>query len=1006
MSYSKFDIEKVRKAADIRDFIPNLHGTGATRYTECPKCGKGGKNRGLLVTHKGDKDIAKCFSCGHLINGAIAAVEEYENKPFPEALKIVAEQYGIILQTDNEKKTTSVKKTRLLAGNNSFVAQQLKSSGLTFDDVTAQVKDPVSNAIIHQPTFIRGGCDKFFNLQPNDDEMLILYYNLWGARVQYATKGAAGRLRDYFRVRWSNPDLHKDSDGRPIKYQTPKGASTQFYIPQYIRTRFQGSKHIETLIIQEGEKKSEKACKHDIASIGIQGIYNIGNQESGLIKDLQYLIQTCSIKNVVLMLDSDWEDLHRNVISGDSVDQRPNQFAKAVIKFKQYVQTLHNIGVDIDVYFGHINENPQGDKGIDDLLTNTLTGREAELLEDINKTMYTHDGKGKFVDIHKISTKSDLQIKDYWRLNDRDGFFERHKTELLKLSSFRFSMFRYKVESGEFIQATKCGTDGDFWKVTIDDEKGKKNISVDYIELFKFLQGNGYYRIKTDDCDVDNYKFVKIDDGVVRLCGQSDIRDFVYEFARQSCKDKDVIQWLSARLGSQLGPDKLERLEMIYDNFDNFQPSVQRLYFANGALTIDGEKADFSTIHDSVWVDKVIGRKFKRVPIVKDIVKDDQGQFSVIPSAEGQNCEFFQFIQHVSNFWGESASLDGADAKEIENEFNQHVVNKMTSIGYLLVDYKYQSELKAVIAMDGQMGEVSQSNGRTGKSLVGAAISKMIDQCFVDGKGTKNDDDYIYSNVTPRTRNLFIDDVRVNFDFERFFAAITGDLAVNPKGKSRFIVKKDKSPKLLITTNHAINANNRSAQERIIYMAFSDHYNDNYRPIDDFGHSFFSDWDTEQWNLFDNFMAECVMYYFRSMDQGWYRTGQGAVPPPMHDIIQRMLRQQMGEGFLQWAETYYEPSSDHLGARLVRKDLYDAYHESFPDRRLTLTPVQFRQRLTYFCQFKGYHLNAQIPNKKKQHFAQWILDNPGESFIGEADKSASVEYFTITTTEIQKNEPF
>ena len=41
-----------------------------------------------------------------------------------------------------------------------------------------------------------------------------------------------------------------------------------------------------------------------------------------------------------------------------------------------------------------------------------------------------------------------------------------------------------------------------------------------------------------------------------------------------------------------------------------------------------------------------------------------------------------------------------------------------------MCDYKYQTELKAVIAMDGQMGEVAQSNGRTGKSLVGGSTRK------------------------------------------------------------------------------------------------------------------------------------------------------------------------------------------------------------------------------------------------------------------------------------------
>ena len=37
----------------------------------------------------------------------------------------------------------------------------------------------------------------------------------------------------------------------------------------------------------------------------------------------------------------------------------------------------------------------------------------------------------------------------------------------------------------------------------------------------------------------------------------------------------------------------------------------------------------------------------------------------------------------------------------------------------------------------------------------------------------------------------------------------------------------------------------------------------------EFGHNFFYDWDEYQWNLFDNLMAECTMYYFRSLTLGW-----------------------------------------------------------------------------------------------------------------------------------------
>ncbi len=134
--------------------------------------------------------------------------------------------------------------------------------------------------------------------------------------MKYATRGVAGALKQYIRIRWSNPDLHIGKDGKPAKYMSPKGSGVRFYFPQTIRDAFRERKHIDTLIIQEGEKKAEKACKHGIMSIGIQGIYNIGSAQEGLIQDLQYLVKACEIRNIVLLFDSDWDHLSKNLQPG------------------------------------------------------------------------------------------------------------------------------------------------------------------------------------------------------------------------------------------------------------------------------------------------------------------------------------------------------------------------------------------------------------------------------------------------------------------------------------------------------------------------------------------------------------------------------------------------------------------------------------------------------------------------------------------------------------------
>ena len=40
---------------------------------------------------------------------------------------------------------------------------------------------------------------------------------------------------------------------------------------------------------------------------------------------------------------------------------------------------LKNRGVMVEIFIGHINKNDEGDKGLDDLLANKLSGHEEEL---------------------------------------------------------------------------------------------------------------------------------------------------------------------------------------------------------------------------------------------------------------------------------------------------------------------------------------------------------------------------------------------------------------------------------------------------------------------------------------------------------------------------------------------------------------------------------------------------------------------------------------------------
>ena len=1011
--YSEDTVRLVREQADIRYCIPGADRSKQTSYVPCPKCGKQGKGQGLCVTHNSRKNIAKCFSCDFTLTDAIAATMYYEcnedRSRYPEAIKSAAEANGIHIMTENERRTSVTNNHRRQIAK-SFCERQLEASGLTVADVMVTTTEVVNGKKIekYEPAMRRGSIDKTGAVHPGDDEMLIYYYGLDGNLQMYPTRGARGALRPYIRIRWSNPSLHTpEGSTRENKYMSPKDAPTRFYIPQRLRDLYQKSQPIDTLLIQEGEKKAEKACKHGIPSLAIQGIFNIGNKEGGLPQDLQYIVQRCNVKNVVLLFDSDWDDLSKQLNPDEAVDYRPRMFSKAAIKFKKYVASMHNIGVNVDIYFGHINNNERGDKGVDDLLVGTLKGKEDQLAKDIDFAIHAHDGLGKYCSIFNISTLSDIQIQDYWLLNDMESFFSKYQARLQPLKLFRYNRFRYKVnEEGKAELASKVIADKEFWTVNKNENTGRITVSLETFEALQFIESAGFCRIHTADLPNGEYKFVHIDEGVAHEVSGSNIRAYVWEYIKMTSKDPVVRNHFAARLSSDLAADKLERLNLIEDTFDEYEPYLQRFHFRNGSVTVtpQGIKDD-KMITGTVWEHKVLKHELTRTGVIQSVEADPvTGGYKVIPTEAGKNCDFFRFLQYTSNFWWMKGGPQSPD--EIK-EYNQHLLNKLTAIGYLLTDYKFQTELKAVIAMDGEMSDVGQSNGRTGKSLIGKALEYVVKQSTVDGRNTKNDDDFMFTKVTPRTRNIFFDDVPVNFNFERLYVAITGELNVNVKGGARYSIPSDRSPNIYIATNHAINGSeSRSSLERIIYMGFSNYFNDSRHPIEVFGHQFFNDWNDEQWNLFYSLMIECVFLYFSSMQNGWARPGQGVIMPPMHDIMQRTLRQQMSESLYQWAEVYFDNTGFVINTRKQRGEMFGDFKSHFPDARSGITPSNFKKRLIFYCQFKGFHFNPSKLNREGKSFRSWIAEHPGESFIGGDDKSGGIEYFSVYDTAHAMQEPF
>ncbi len=222
------DCSKIEEV--VADFGPQ-HRQGVSLFSKCPFCGADGKGKGLSVTPA--KGIYKCFSCDKGGTSPANFLMEVKNISYPDAIKYLAEKYNVLIEYEKEEKGPQRKggKKEL-----TFRDRQLAASGLTdADQKTTVFVDDNTKKIVD--VFESGTRDQYGKISPGDD-MIIWYYDLEGKPVMF-TKPKGSKVEHLFRVRWQNPDLHHDKNGRAMKYSSPSGSGSHLFSPRKF------AKHIE-----------------------------------------------------------------------------------------------------------------------------------------------------------------------------------------------------------------------------------------------------------------------------------------------------------------------------------------------------------------------------------------------------------------------------------------------------------------------------------------------------------------------------------------------------------------------------------------------------------------------------------------------------------------------------------------------------------------------------------------------------------------------------------------
>jgi hypothetical protein len=630
---------------------------------------------------------------------------------------------------------------------------------------------------------------------------------------------------------------------------------------------------------------------------------------------------------------------------------------------------------------------------------------------------------------------SDLKLLELWSLQDPNSFAQKYRDVLQNLPEFIIGRHKWKFdEKQKLVPAQPLQEDEQYWeKITKTNRQGDDytQYRFRYHYAYNFLYRRGFGRIQLAG---RTYALCHITDKVVDIVESYQIRDYIMEFSKailvQNEKETlvDVMDLLYRGGKMYFGPDSLSNLDYYKPVFEYADKRHQYLFFRNRYWKItsgDIEERPLGDLQNYVWKDRVndfdaqlLGKSMINVEkITLDYILDKKldpieyeslmGQYDIEFSPEAKECHFARFIYNTGEFfWSKVQNAHTRQAlkedlrlPEERYETNLHFLSKMTAIGYLLHKYRDKSCEKAVIAMDGKLSEVGESNGRTGKSILGFAIGQIIPQAYIGAKAKDLENDpFLFEEVTEKTDNIFLDDVRANIDFEFFFPLITGKLMVNVKGQKKFTLSERDTPKLYLTTNHAINGSSSSFKDRQALIAFSDYYNEDFKPIDDFGINFFDEWDERQWNLFYNFMADCLRLYFLAADRGWGVNHSGLILPPTERLDQRRLRQFIGEDFLTWAGEYFnvgDPDSinsrevQNMNFQLPRNELYNAFLDKNPNQRKYMNAFRFKKKMIAWCDYHGARFNPQCVDKNGK---------PGQD-----DKRGGIEYFTIANEDFSKS---
>lgn len=934
-------IEKVREVP-ILDIVEKYHKTpkkaGKNYVSSCPLPGHKDKHPSFSISPS--KGIAKCFVCDVTFDG-ISMVMEVKNLNYPQAVKLIANDFNIKIVETGKKSLTEEDK-KLIQEKESLAIATQWAADWYHAQLLERIEHYYPSSDVNMFPF---GQDYKNAVKHNEEEAIIIYIlerfrwdldlikefkigfaptgynNLYNAAIKAGYKSEtlakAGLIKHNnkgvvdcfifrplifpihsergivvgFSARKMPWDESTNSDGKPY----PKfinTAETLIYKKYQILYGFNMASRVAISDLDKAYIVEGNTDKTSLFQIGVKNA--VAKSGTALTKDQINSLKKLT-KNICLVDD------------GDNAGQ---------LSMLKNGEALTKAGCNVTVITLPEETDP------DSLFTSK------EIFDD-----YESNEQDYIIDIRAIKEfeeASNVQMKKKVKMavaellltkqrDDRDEYV----SEIVKNTDTNQREWNQAIKQATFAIRNKG--------LNIGEDEEEKNITPD--NSSENFRKHNFYRVKKDKSgnptglEIDERRFLmrlkSTQEWEFENNGKTIIKYFGFYTYTWSIDGSDI-EFVQLRNGMI----KRVSTNIIKQEFIEYIRLLKPIEYSD----FDREGKEWKYPVSSYQVETLVLRKVTSLFEEKRLVLFPDKPIVLLQDSIDKHFTFFRNCYVVSNKDGytvheyqelkdgyvwDDAVLD-RDFKEPKdntpgifekfvhdisgNEWNmkdntslypeqQRYKSLLIAGGYQLHNYTEMTR-KAVILTQGRVSDDDTSEGREGKTLFVESLGRyMLNKhpddsktyIFVSGKDMKSDDKHKWMDLEQNTTCVLFDDPPAGLNFEELYIASERAFKVEKKGQSNIHVKS----RLFITTNRPINREGGSSKARSCVIELDSIFHADYSPTDKYKHFFFRDWKGEredEWHKFDK-------YVLGSMLPEYFKNNCQLIEPPAKNLYRNELLQ-------------------------------------------------------------------------------------------------------------------